>query len=177
MNGHENPNDSHKYHDENHDEIKFYQGNRNTSTKWHSTPEQRHLMTLKTVIQPTENWKFIGGRFFKQVWGQFCVDLDGVIRETLSINHIRISWKTITLPTSDQSVYCWNSVPKYANASKHYSQIITELNVYLWPKLFTPQLVGMIKYFSKWGHLHDLVLLTRHDALPCLTLCCIVWPK
>ena len=27
MNGHKNPNNSHNYHDENHDEIEFYQGN------------------------------------------------------------------------------------------------------------------------------------------------------
>ena len=26
MNGHKNPNDSHNYNDENHDEIEFYQG-------------------------------------------------------------------------------------------------------------------------------------------------------
>ena len=32
MNGHKNPNDSHNYHDENHDEIEFYQGNGNRST-------------------------------------------------------------------------------------------------------------------------------------------------
>ena len=34
-----NPNGSHNYHDEIHDE--FYQGNSNRSTQWHSTPEQR----------------------------------------------------------------------------------------------------------------------------------------
>ena len=32
MNGHKNPNDSQDYHDENHDEMKFYQGNGNSST-------------------------------------------------------------------------------------------------------------------------------------------------
>ena len=32
MNSHKNPNDSHNYHDENHDEIEFYQGNSNRST-------------------------------------------------------------------------------------------------------------------------------------------------
>ena len=41
MNGHKNPNYSHNYHDENHDEIEFYQGNSNKSTYWHSTLEQR----------------------------------------------------------------------------------------------------------------------------------------
>ena len=34
-NGHKNPNNSHNYHDENHDEIEFYQG----SSKWHSKLE------------------------------------------------------------------------------------------------------------------------------------------
>ena len=37
----ENANDSHNFHDENHDEIELYQGNNNRSTQWHSTPEQR----------------------------------------------------------------------------------------------------------------------------------------
>ena len=32
INGHKNPNDSHNYHDENHDEIEFYQGNSDRST-------------------------------------------------------------------------------------------------------------------------------------------------
>ena len=32
MDGHKNLNESHNYHDENHDEIKFYQGNSNMST-------------------------------------------------------------------------------------------------------------------------------------------------
>ena len=41
MNGHKNPNDSHNYHDEHHDEIKFYQRKNNRSTYWHPTPEQR----------------------------------------------------------------------------------------------------------------------------------------
>ena len=41
MNGHKDPNDNHDYHDENHDEIEFYEGIRNRSTYWHSTPEQR----------------------------------------------------------------------------------------------------------------------------------------
>ena len=41
MNGHKNPNDSHNYHDENHDEIEFCQWNSKRSSKWHSTPEQR----------------------------------------------------------------------------------------------------------------------------------------
>ena len=27
MNGHKNPNDSHSFHDENHDKADFYQGN------------------------------------------------------------------------------------------------------------------------------------------------------
>ena len=31
-NGHKSPNNSHNYHDENHDEIEFYQGNSNRST-------------------------------------------------------------------------------------------------------------------------------------------------
>ena len=39
--GHKNPSDSHNYHDENHDEIKFYLGNSDRSTWWHSTLEQR----------------------------------------------------------------------------------------------------------------------------------------
>ena len=34
-NGQKNPNNSHNYHDENHDEIEFYQG----SSKLNSTPE------------------------------------------------------------------------------------------------------------------------------------------
>ena len=32
MEGHKNSNDSHNYHDENNDEIEFYQGNSNMST-------------------------------------------------------------------------------------------------------------------------------------------------
>ena len=32
MNGHKNPNNSHKYHDEYRDEIEFYQGNSKRST-------------------------------------------------------------------------------------------------------------------------------------------------
>ena len=32
MNGYKNPNDSHNNHDENRDEIEFYQGNSNMST-------------------------------------------------------------------------------------------------------------------------------------------------
>ena len=32
MIGHKNPNDCHNYHDENHDEIEFCQGNSNRST-------------------------------------------------------------------------------------------------------------------------------------------------
>ena len=40
-NDHKNPNDSHNYHDENHNEIKLYLGNSNSSTQWHSTLEQR----------------------------------------------------------------------------------------------------------------------------------------
>ena len=32
INGHKNPNDSHNYHDENHDEIQFYLGNSDRST-------------------------------------------------------------------------------------------------------------------------------------------------
>ena len=32
INGHKNPNDSHNFHDENHDEIKFYLGNSDRST-------------------------------------------------------------------------------------------------------------------------------------------------
>ena len=32
MDGHKNPNDSRNYHDENHDEIEFYQRNSNMST-------------------------------------------------------------------------------------------------------------------------------------------------
>ena len=32
INGHKNPNDSHNYHDKNHDEISFYRGNSNRST-------------------------------------------------------------------------------------------------------------------------------------------------
>ena len=40
MNGHKNPNDSHNYHDEKHDEIEFYQQKSDRSTLWHSTPEQ-----------------------------------------------------------------------------------------------------------------------------------------
>ena len=32
INGHKNPNESNNYHDENHDEIEFYQGNSNRST-------------------------------------------------------------------------------------------------------------------------------------------------
>ena len=32
INGHRNPNDSHNCHDENHDEIEFYQGNSDRST-------------------------------------------------------------------------------------------------------------------------------------------------
>ena len=35
------PDDSHNYHDENHDEIEFYQGNNKRSTQWHSTADQR----------------------------------------------------------------------------------------------------------------------------------------
>ena len=31
-NGHKNPNNSHNYHDENHDEIEFYRGNSKKST-------------------------------------------------------------------------------------------------------------------------------------------------
>ena len=31
-NGHKNPNNSHNYHGENHDEIEFYQGNSKRST-------------------------------------------------------------------------------------------------------------------------------------------------
>ena len=38
INGHKNPNHSHKFHDENHDDIESYQGNSNRSTEWHSTP-------------------------------------------------------------------------------------------------------------------------------------------
>ena len=34
------PNDSHSYHDKNHDEIESYQGNSDRSTQWHSTLEQ-----------------------------------------------------------------------------------------------------------------------------------------
>ena len=30
MHGHKNPNDSHNYHDENHDEIEVYQGTMHT---------------------------------------------------------------------------------------------------------------------------------------------------
>ena len=41
INGHKNPSDIHNYHDENHDEIKFYLGNSYRSTWWHSTLEQR----------------------------------------------------------------------------------------------------------------------------------------
>ena len=41
MNCHKDPNDSHNYNDENHDEIEFYQGNSKGSTEWHLTPEQR----------------------------------------------------------------------------------------------------------------------------------------
>ena len=45
MNSHENPKDSHKYHEEYHDEIKFYQGKSNRRehlmTLERSTPEQR----------------------------------------------------------------------------------------------------------------------------------------
>ena len=40
-NGYKNPNNSHKYGDENHDEIEFYWGNSKKSTLWHSTPEKR----------------------------------------------------------------------------------------------------------------------------------------
>ena len=42
-NGHKNPNNSHNYHDENHDEIEFYQGNsnRNMILNTRTTPEQR----------------------------------------------------------------------------------------------------------------------------------------
>ena len=36
-----NPNNSHNYHDENHDEMELYQVDRKKSTQWHSTPEQR----------------------------------------------------------------------------------------------------------------------------------------
>ena len=32
MDDHKNPNDSHNHHDENHDEIEFYQRNSNMST-------------------------------------------------------------------------------------------------------------------------------------------------
>ena len=32
MNGQKNPNDSHNYHDETHDEIEFYKGYSNMST-------------------------------------------------------------------------------------------------------------------------------------------------
>ena len=32
MDGHKIPNDSHNYHDENYDEIEFYQGNSGMST-------------------------------------------------------------------------------------------------------------------------------------------------
>ena len=32
INGHKNPNNSHNYHDENHDEIEFYQKNSDRST-------------------------------------------------------------------------------------------------------------------------------------------------
>ena len=41
INGHKNPSDSHNYHDENHDEIELYLGNRDRSTWWHWTLEQR----------------------------------------------------------------------------------------------------------------------------------------
>ena len=39
--GHKNPNDSHNYHDENHDEIEFNLENSDRSTQWHSTLDQR----------------------------------------------------------------------------------------------------------------------------------------
>ena len=37
---HENPNESHNYQNENHDEIEFYLGNSDRSAQWHSTLEQ-----------------------------------------------------------------------------------------------------------------------------------------
>ena len=42
-NCHKNPNNSHNYHDENHDEIEFYQGNsnRNMILNTRTTTEQR----------------------------------------------------------------------------------------------------------------------------------------
>ena len=40
-NGHKHPNISHNYHDENHNEIEFYEVYSKRSTWWHSTPEQR----------------------------------------------------------------------------------------------------------------------------------------
>ena len=41
MNGNKNANDTHNYHDENHDVSEFYQVNNNRGTKWHLPPEQR----------------------------------------------------------------------------------------------------------------------------------------
>ena len=49
-NGHKNPNSTHNYHNENHDEIEFYQGNGKRSTQCHSTPEQR----TPTKISPID---------------------------------------------------------------------------------------------------------------------------
>ena len=43
INGHKNPRDSHNYHDENHDEIEFYLGNR-----------QEYLMTFNTRTTYTQ---------------------------------------------------------------------------------------------------------------------------
>ena len=48
MVGHKNLNDSPNYHDENHDDIVFYQGNSNMNSEWHSTPERR--IPKKTVL-------------------------------------------------------------------------------------------------------------------------------
>ena len=47
MNGHKNPNDSHNYHDENHDEIEFNQGNSQRSTRSNDTQHQNNAPSPK----------------------------------------------------------------------------------------------------------------------------------
>ena len=47
-----NPNNSHNYHDENHDEMELHHINSKKSTQWHSTPVQRTAQKQSHSLQP-----------------------------------------------------------------------------------------------------------------------------
>ena len=81
MDGHKNPNDSHNYHDENPDEIEFYQANSNRNSSWHSIPEQR----------TSQNQSY---RVWWGVLGQ-CTMSHGTYRQVSNIGRILVGNKIV----------------------------------------------------------------------------------